>query len=572
MSKQTMLDIFGDGTTDVEELNAEFDLSLDTENLEMVEKTLNMEENVTGDLEEVSIDEQFETVNLSSDEIQQPEPNISYNVENTQTEISTNSIDVAQSIEAEEISADIDFGSENGAFDVNAGEQTQINTADLEKIANQNFEETSDIMLEGNFNTLDTTKFEQEVGGVTLVEDPTMGEIAVKIEPEEMVVEKVSDFGKLKIAVIGVGGCGCNAINRMYREITDDIKLISIDTDERRLEENSANEKILIGEQLLHGNGSGGDELKVKESFIHAEGRIREQLAGVHMVFITGSLSGGTGKIGLVEVGRLAKGLGILTLAFAIAPDRYEADIDDVNHYYKLVSETVDSTILIESDKASLFAFDATPEEVQDASDELLINGIRGIYELATKPGKVNLDFADIRTTFKEQGTAIMSIGFGEGENNIVDAVYDAINSEFLDSQALSTAKYIIFALSFASQSVTVDGANRATGVIHKYVSEENIEHLFLGMSLDESLGDRVKVTVVACGMDYQDISFDELEEPDGLDFGEIFGKVEAITDKNETKTSKKQDIFEETEISGFDSDVVISTEEKNGDDYPDFF
>lgn len=572
MSKQTMFDIFEDEIKDIDEASVEdkFDLELNNDELNQTESTLNMVDNVTGDLEEVSIDEQFDTLNLDNSVSNTQE--VVNNVNNTQSvEVSSFSPSITQEMENTVIVENNGFNTQDTAFDISYISNDEINTADLEEIANQSFEQPSDVMLDGNFTTIETTKFTQEVGEVTLVEDTTMDEIEVKIDSEDLVVTPPSDFGNLRIAVIGIGGCGCNTINRMYKDITDDIKLISIDTDERRLENCDANEKILVGTELLHGNGSGNDVMKVRESFMHAERQIREQLDGVHMVCVTGSLAGGTGKVGMVEVGRLAKSLGILTLAFVVAPNRFEANEEDVNNYYNEIDNTVDSTILIESDREFSFGLTASPEEVQGQIDRLLVNGIRGIYELATEGGKVNLDFADIRTAFKDQGPAVMSVGWGEGENNIVDAVSDALDSNFLNKDALASSKTILFAISIAHQSVTIKAMQEATDIIYKCVKQEEFENLFFGMSYDDSLGDKVKVTVVVCGMERNEITYDIEDEDDFL--SDILSDLQPITDSKPnsgTKESKK-DIFDDMAISGFDSDIVISTEEKTSEDYPDF-
>ena len=164
-----------------------------------------------------------------------------------------------------------------------------------------------------------------------------------------------------------------------------------------------------------------------------------------------------------------------------------------------------------------------------------------------------------------------MSVGWGEGENNIVDAVSDALDSNFLNKDALASSKTILFAISIAHQSVTIKAMQEATDIIYKCVKQEEFENLFFGMSYDDSLGDKVKVTVVVCGMERNEITYDIEDEDDFL--SDILSDLQPITDSKPnsgTKESKK-DIFDEMAISGFDSDIVISTEEKTSEDYPDF-
>lgn len=315
------------------------------------------------------------------------------------------------------------------------------------------------------------------------------------------VSEEISDsYGKVKITAIGVGGCGCNAIGRMRSEGINNIELIAIDTSLKTLENTKADKKLLIGEKLLGGHGSGNDVDKAKESFEHSKTQIQSLLEGTDMVFITGGLGRGTGSAGLVEVGKYAREVGILTIGFATLPKVMEADLKLVEQYYELFTEAVDSNVIIENDRVTKVAYDLPISQAVKIADQMLVDGIKGISDLIINPGKINLDYADIKTAFTNQGSCIMGIGYGSGEDLVIKAIDNSINSELVDLESMKTANTIIFNISCSKNTITIKEATDGTDLIYSKNSSKDIQHMLFGYSYDETLVDKVKVTFIATG------------------------------------------------------------------------
>ena len=441
-------------------------------------------------------------------------------------------------------------------FDTSSFEYADFNKEfEIESIGNDGFEiekpfeeKEKPVIDDIKFQTLDTTRFTNEIGEINVIEEIEEPIIKFNIGDETTkFIEEKNDFGKVKIVVLGVGGCGCNAIHRMYQSTNDAIELIAIDTDASSLELINADKKILIGENTLFGNGSGNDYLKVTTAFEQASEKIKNILEDVNMLFISGSLAGGTGKIGLLEISKLAKEMGILTIGFATLPRKFESNIDDVNKHYNAFVDLVDSSVIIENERVAALSKGMTIKEIAYQIDSLLTNGIKGIYELVTKPGKINLDYADIKTAFKNKGASIMAIGTGKGENNVVDAVENAIGSKLLDLDLIKSAKIIIFAITSGKNKITIEQATKGTNLIYSFADRDNVEQMFLGYAYDEALGDEVKVTLIATGIDIKEINYD-YENLDENNF--VFSKE--IEKRNEIEEIKEE---------------VISTSDR-----PDFF
>lgn len=335
----------------------------------------------------------------------------------------------------------------------------------------------------------------------------------IQIDKDDVVSKfsQIENYGKVNIMAIGIGGCGSNAINRMSEEQVDGIELIAIDTSRQTLESINADQKILIGETELRGHGSGNDVEKATEAIKGAEAQIRELLHGIDMVFITGGIGRGTGSAGLVEVGKIARELGILTIGFAILPGSSEADMKVVEQYYQLFMDAVDSNIIIENDKVNKVAADLPIAQARRVADEMLIDGIKGISDLITNPGKINLDYADIRTAFQNQGSCVMGIGYGQGDSSVVKAIENSINPAIVDPESFASAQTIVFNITCSRNAITIAEAAEGTEVIYSKNSGDKIQHMLFGYSYDESLKERVKVTFIATGT--KPIDFEEYKK-----------------------------------------------------------
>lgn len=396
------------------------------------------------------------------------------------------------------------LNTENIANDFSSDFLNKIDDIEVDKIKVDENQEELKSEVEKNQNEIDERleKFqEQEV-------------IKIKETQKEKVINglgNIENYGKVNIMAIGVGGCGCNAINRMKEEEISGIKLVAIDTSRQTLESNKSDEKILVGESVLRGHGSGNDVEKASEAIKEAEERIRELLVGIDMVFITGGIGRGTGSAGLVEIGKIARELGILTIGFAILPGSIEADMKVVEQYYQLFMDAVDSNIIIENDKVNKVAADLPIAQARRVADEMLIGGIKGISDLITNPGKINLDYADIKTAFHNQGSCIMGIGYGQGENSVAKAIENSINAEIVNPSSIETAQTIVFNITCSKNTITIDEAAKGTELIYSKNSSHNIQHMLFGYSYDESLNERVKVTFIATGT--KPIDFEEYKK-----------------------------------------------------------
>jgi cell division protein FtsZ len=404
---------------------------------------------------------------------------------------------------------------------------------------------------------IDTTKLTNNLGNFDIVANSETDEIAIKVEEEVGLVTK-DEFGQVNIMVIGVGGCGCNVINRMIKQKNEQIKLIAIDTSEQTLENIDSDYKLLIGEEEFQGHGSGGDTMLAERAFEFAKPKIQALLKDVDMVFLAGGIGRGTGSTGLVKIGKFARELGILTIGFATLPRKIEANVATLDKYYPLVCDAVDSTIIVENERVAQNTKHLPINGVMAVADSMLIDGIKGVFELVTKPGKINLDYADIKTAFSDQGSSVMGIGFGRGENPVVKAIENAFHSEVVDFDSIKTAKTIIFNITCARQTITIDDATKGTEKLYMYGSGQNMNHLLFGYSYDESLGDEVKVTFIATGTTPADYDFTK----------SLTSMVKPpVSDPN---TSGKP-LFSETEIFGSKLDVKREKKEDNRI-FPDFF
>ncbi len=379
---------------------------------------------------------------------------------------------------------------------------------------------------------------------------------------QSVTVASDAGYGNVNILTIGIGGCGVNTIGRMFDESQSAIKLVALDTSRKSLDTNNAHSKILLGEKYFNGHGSGSEFDKVALAINDEKKRIEELLTGIDMLFITGGIGKGTGSVGLVEIGKIARQMDILTIGFGVLPKSSEADGQVVRKYYSDFIENVDSNIIIENERVSEVYKHLPVLKAAKKADMMLVDGIRGISELITSTGKINLDYADVKTAFSNKGSVVMGIGYGKGENAVVDAIENSINTEIINFNDIKNARDIIFNISCAKNTITIGQADEGTKLIYSYNVEDQIDHLFFGYSYDESLNDEVKVTFVATGTggrNLDDISYLDTgikanakdDVPRDL-FGEPIKKRSKTIEKQpaeaantETKTLELPDFFQ---------------------------
>jgi len=312
-------------------------------------------------------------------------------------------------------------------------------------------------------------------------------------------MQKVEMDGLPSIKVVGVGGGGCNTLNRMIRVGVKGAEFIAINTDAQALAHCEASIKLRIGDRLTKGLGVGGDPEKGRQAAEESLEEVKEVLKGADMVFITAGMGGGTGTGASPLIAQVAKNLGALTVAVVTRPFSFEGMRRRRNADMGIsqLQEEVDTLIVIPNDR--LLAVCDPKTTVREAflmADEILRQGIQGIVDLIVVPGEINLDFADVRRIMANTGTALMSIGYGRGDNRAVEAAKAAIHSPLLDV-SVHGAKGILYNMA-SSGDLSIEELNMAGQVIAE-VADPEAEIIF-GNSIDPTLEDQVRITLIAVG------------------------------------------------------------------------
>lgn len=312
----------------------------------------------------------------------------------------------------------------------------------------------------------------------------------------------IESFAKIK--VIGVGGSGGSAVNRMISSKLRGVDFLVANTDIQALHHSQAPVKLQIGKSITKGLGAGMDPTLGQKSAEENQNEIRDALAGADMVFITCGLGGGTGTGAAPIVADLAKDIGALTIAVVTKPFTFEGaqrrGIADKG--WDELAAKVDAIITIPNDKIlQIIDKKTTLLESFEMADEVLQQGVRGISELITVPGLVNVDFADVKAIMNDTGSALMGIGAGSGENRTVEAAKAAISSPLLDV-SIEGAKGILFTITGGSDLGMLE-INEAAKIITS--SADPDAKVIFGAIIDESLGEDVRVTVIAAGFHDRD-------------------------------------------------------------------
>ena len=319
-----------------------------------------------------------------------------------------------------------------------------------------------------------------------------------------------------KILVIGVGGGGCSAINRMMAEKFTSAKFIAVNTDKQALMMNSAPVRIQIGEKLTRGLGAGADPEVGKKAAEESRSAIAEQLKGVDLVFITAGMGGGTGTGAAPVIASIAKEMGILTVAVVTKPFDFEGRVRMQNAELgiKSLSRAVDTLVVIPNER--LLEVVPSNTGIVDAfkyADDVLRQGIQGIADLIATPSLINLDFADVRTVMKNRGLAHMGIGVGKGENRNIDAVRGAVASPLLDT-TIEGAQAVIINIT-GGYDLTLGEVNEAVKLVKEVIDPE--ANTIFGATIDEKYKGTVTVTIVATGFPgskFEETDQDEVETP----------------------------------------------------------
>ncbi len=317
-----------------------------------------------------------------------------------------------------------------------------------------------------------------------------------------MTFQYVEPAASAKIKVIGVGGGGGNAINNMISSNLDGVQFIVANTDAQALASSRANVKIQLGEMLTGGLGAGMDPNVGRDAAVESTDLIKEALANSHMVFIAAGMGGGTGTGAAPVIAEISKELGALTVAVVTKPFSFEARkrAKLAEEGLARLKEVADAVITIPNNRLRGVASKrSTLIEMFRKADEILLHSVKGITDLIMRPGLVNLDFADVKAIMSKAGMAIMGIGVATGENRAIEAAERAISHPLLEDNSIAGARGVLMNIT-CNADLTLEETTEASERIYNEIGDDDVQIIW-GTSVDETLGDELRVTVIATGI-----------------------------------------------------------------------
>ena len=302
-----------------------------------------------------------------------------------------------------------------------------------------------------------------------------------------------------KIEVIGVGGGGSNAVNRMINSDLDGVTFRVLNTDAQALLQSSAMQRVQLGQNLTRGLGAGGNPSIGQKAAEESKEELQQALDGADLVFIAAGMGGGTGTGAAPVVAEVAKQSGALTVGIVTKPFSFEGKrrMRQAEEGITRLAENVDTLIVIPNDKLKDVISGAPLQEAFRSADDVLRMGVKGISDIITKPGLVNVDFADIRSVMTEAGTALMGIGIGSGRSRALEAAQAAINSPLLESDKIRGAKGCVINIT-GGHDMTLDDMTSASDFIYEVLDPE--ANIIVGAVIDESMESEIAVTVIVTG------------------------------------------------------------------------
>ncbi|WP_367377029.1 cell division protein FtsZ [Levilactobacillus cerevisiae] len=380
------------------------------------------------------------------------------------------------------------------------------------------------------------------------------------------------------IKVIGVGGGGNNAVNRMIAEDVKGVEFIVANTDVQALESSKAETKIQLGPKLTKGLGAGANPEVGAKAAEESEEQITEALQGADMVFVTAGMGGGTGNGAAPIVAKISKEGGALTVGVVTRPFSFEGPRRGrfAAEGVAAMKENVDTLIVIANNRLLEIVDKKTPMmEAFQAADNVLRQGVQGISDLITSPGYVNLDFADVKTVMKDQGAALMGIGSASGENRTEDATKKAISSPLLEV-SIDGAEQVLLNIT-GGPDLSLFEAQAASQIVSDAATSD--VNIIFGTSIDEDLGDEVRVTVIATGIDKKK------EERQAAQHSRVARRADAGQQQSRTTDTRNESASQESEKDPFgnwdirepanrpapQSNTSSSNNEFAGVDKPDF-
>ncbi len=315
-----------------------------------------------------------------------------------------------------------------------------------------------------------------------------------------MQIDAAVPSNNVNIKVIGVGGGGGNAVNRMVRAQVRGVEFLAVNTDSAVLDVSLATHKIQIGEKLTHGHGAGGNPERGQRAAEESRDEIVSALQGAQMVFVTAGMGGGTGTGAAPVVAEIARDMGILTVGIVTKPFAFEGKrrMEQAGDGIAALREHVDSLVVIPNDRIRLVSPEKlTMKNAFELADEVLRQGVQSISELIQTPGDINLDFADVLSVMKDAGFAHMGVGSAEGQDRAELAAKAAVDSPLLET-SIEGARGVLINIA-APEDFDFDEMEKATSTVSNLVNPD--ANVIWGYCLSEDMGDTVRVTVIATGL-----------------------------------------------------------------------
>ncbi len=367
-----------------------------------------------------------------------------------------------------------------------------------------------------------------------------------------------------KIKVVGVGGGGNNAVNRMIDAGVDSAEFVAVNTDKQALVVSKAPVRLQIGERLTSGLGAGGKPEIGQKSAEESKASITEMLEGAHLVFITAGMGGGTGTGAAPVVAQIAKEMGILTIAVVTKPFAFESRVraENAEKGIQELKKYVDTMVIIPNERLFQIVPKKTPIlEAFRYADDVLRQGIQGISDLIAKPGLINLDFADVKTIMENKGLAHMGIGHGKGETKALDAVKEAVASPLIET-TIEGAKGLLLNVK-GGMDLTQEDVSEVAMLVQEVIDPSCT--VIFGNSIDENMHDEIEVTIIATGFPTVEEKEKSAEAEEAKNFNPDFAEKEPVKGlaalKNQPKEEEKPEVSvrrEEGNSSRVDVDTSI--------------
>lgn len=352
---------------------------------------------------------------------------------------------------------------------------------------------------------------------------------------DEMVQFDIPTDSPKIIKVIGVGGGGCNAVNHMYSEGINGVTFMVCNTDSKALNDSPVPNKLQLGKGLGAGNKPEAGRKAAEDSIDEIKERLNDNTL---MVFITAGMGGGTGTGAAPVIAKVAKEMDILTVGIVTIPYQWEGDkkIDQALDGVEEISKHVDALIVVKNDKLSEIYGEMGFEDAYDRADDIVLVAAKSIADIITMHGKINLDFNDVRTILKDGGVAIMGTGYGSGEGRVSKAILDAQTSPLLNNNDIFNAKKVALCISYSSQSqLMMNEMEEVKDFMTRFSRDIETKH---GVEKDESLGDQVKITLLATGFGIQDIHLKEMDDRIAAKTEE---ELEQMAEEEERRRSRRE-------------------------------